>query len=791
MDSLRKWFYRPKKDDTSLLAQFFYADEALNIIANELDSFDGRKDPERCTTLVNQLRQSQDKVLTITNSIMDILLGDERANRDFRVKFPEDVLQENLAGQLWFGAECLAAGSSIMNREAESVLMRPLAKAVTKSLEHVRNLLRQACLRNNTPNGPLKLDNNELVTEILVESLKIFDNLFAEFELAYVSAMVPVKSTKEYELQEMIGVLFSETLQRALKIKLLFQDMVDYCDPALMFTIPRLAIVRGLLAPNGSPLYVDKVPEDMSEMFRPFRTLLHRIRELLWTLTKKELYMLEKLLCDNEDFSDVKSVSIDFADLEGSSEDFAGNYYQDLYGFEVDINPEHRKASLSHEVTPSTSTGFLIPNTVSHDSIMALRSPQSPNQPNHQSPPDQDSLQVIAVAAVTLSSYLAHDEVSTITGMQWEFRDKSADDSGISTETTSLDRSPTMDSDPNTRSCKCGLSNSRCACKRKRDLKRITNCFGTSGSCRDKVLAERRTLSQRKKDSPKRETVLLDDDSSSSDTSSFNSMCAEPEEIAMAMQAAAISSREEIRSKYRSSEDLLHRLFVCIAGVADQLQTNFASDLRNILKAVFLINASDANGDSNEGSDQQLHTTQDIMSDPVQPCLESAPSSTSSSASMEYRPAAADIESSNEFTVDPNILAQEALFDTNVYFHLEGDSQQEDYTNSSRQQRIINREDMLSQGLCRMASLERERRPEETPESPPVWIPDVEAPKCMSCGANFTVVKRRHHCRNCGKIFCARCSSNNVPLPKFGHNKPVRVCNKCFIYNLTPFTMCE
>lgn len=94
-----------QRDDKSLLAQFFYADEELNIVANELDSFDGRKDPERCTTLVNQLRQAQDKVLTITNCIMDSLIGDERANRDFRVKFPEDVLQENLAGQLWFGAE--------------------------------------------------------------------------------------------------------------------------------------------------------------------------------------------------------------------------------------------------------------------------------------------------------------------------------------------------------------------------------------------------------------------------------------------------------------------------------------------------------------------------------------------------------------------------------------------------------------------------------------------------------------------------------------------------------------
>ena len=75
------------------------------MIAAELDSFDGRKDPERCTALVNQLRMCQDKVLGIIQQIMDDVILEQRANRDFRVKFPDDVLQESLAGQLWFGAE--------------------------------------------------------------------------------------------------------------------------------------------------------------------------------------------------------------------------------------------------------------------------------------------------------------------------------------------------------------------------------------------------------------------------------------------------------------------------------------------------------------------------------------------------------------------------------------------------------------------------------------------------------------------------------------------------------------
>lgn len=773
MESIRKWLYKPKKDDKSLLAQFFYADEDLNTVANELDSFDGRKDPERCTWLVNQLRQAQDKVLTITNAIMDVLIGDERANRDFRVKFPEDVLQENLAGQLWFGAECLAAGSSIMNRESESSAMRPLAKAVTKSLESVRNLLRNACLRSNTPNGPIKLDSNDLFTEMLLESLKIFDRLFAEFELDYVSAMVPVKSTQEYELQELIGVLFSETLRRALLMKMLTQDMVDDCDPALMFTIPRLAIVSGLLVYPDSPLCIDKPMEGMSEMFRPFRMLLRKIRELLWALDKRELYTLEKLLCDNEQIDSVRAVvDVDLRDDEYFDQfyrDFSRWQNQPTYEYssptvEKKVPPQPatvQPSNVQREVTPDrpSTSGYLIPQSVVRNTIIA--SSVSPGRRAHDqsvdSPPEHDSLEVISAAAATLSSILNISDTPQKKASSQDL--ESPDDSGICTETTSLDRSPSLESNEPRRRCECGHSQRR---MEKSEYGRSSK----KGSRRSK--------------SPKRETVSRKKNlrqemssSSSSETSSFSSACADDEEIAYALQAAEmLINKEELRAKYSSSEDLIHRLFVCIAGVADQLQTNFACDLRNILKSVFLINASD---------------TTDPPPKPLEPpSLES---------SIEYHPSEDEVIENNEFSVDPNILAQEALFDTNVYFHLDTDGCPSDYTNHPRQFQL---EDSLNDLVYSTGpgtdgthgeapSIEESHR--DSIESPPVWIPDVQAPKCMSCGSNFTVMKRRHHCRNCGKVFCARCSSNSVPLPKYGLVKPVRVCNKCFLYNLTPFTI--
>ncbi|XP_004847446.2 lateral signaling target protein 2 homolog isoform X2 [Heterocephalus glaber] len=290
MNRFRKWLYKPKRSDPQLLAQFYYADEELNQVAAELDSLDGRKDPQRCTLLVSQFRSCQDNVLNIINQIMDECIPQDRAPRDFCVKFPEEIRHDNLGGQLWFGAECLAAGSIIMNRELESMAMRPLAKELTRSLEDVRGALRDQALRDLST-----------YTEKMREALRRFDVLFAEFELSYVSAMVPVKSPREYYVQQEVIVLFCETVERALDCGYLTQDMIDDYEPALMFTIPRLAIVCGLVVYADGPLNLERKVEDMSELFRPFHTLLRKIRDLLQALTEEELHTLERSLCVSQD----------------------------------------------------------------------------------------------------------------------------------------------------------------------------------------------------------------------------------------------------------------------------------------------------------------------------------------------------------------------------------------------------------------------------------------------------------------------------------------------------------
>ncbi|XP_063834422.1 lateral signaling target protein 2 homolog [Ostrinia nubilalis] len=1149
MESLRKWFYKPKRDDRSLLAQFFYADDALNMVAAELDSFDGRKDPERCSTLVNQLRHAQDRVLNITSQIMDQLLGDERVARGFRVKFPEDVLQDNLAGQLWFGAECLAAGSSIMNREEESAAMRPLAKALTRSLETVRSLLREQCLR---PRG-LALSQHD---DMLHESLRIFDRLFAEFELCYVSAMVNVKTPHEFEAQQLICVLFSESLRRALKQNLLTQEQVDSYDPALMFAVPRLAIVSGLLIYSSGPLSIDKLPEEMSDMFRPFRTLLHKIRSLLWTLDRRELMALERLLCTNEDISNLSAFELTGGDdAEGDTSypdigEFVSRFYADhahcreLYtqssseptitdgdylpdNIEVmtpiidglrrlshaepgppvpprppqapqapptrlrdDLSsmrslstldsteelettksrddlasttvttdsedyaertrkpssemslripegsdlaslrnlstngllqmfdplvinaaaststdrqlPDHDLVtSLNEQVTeiadrlssimandvdvdhnqkhsfstndvptllndteaygfsgprneqlsclPSTSHGYLIPNAISHEPVVMSLSHNnsavfSQDDESHDANaihnsdlpliiPDNIDTDIvntnISIANANLSSLLLTNEemrqslidesnddntsfhsakmtldredderVKFMLG--YESDHESPVDSGVSTENTSLDRSPDTDQSkdikesfmqqnrvlesPDEKDTKNTLESSFSDVNNTVNINyveddsqkneagsssivinRLSEEEGSSEATNSKLqdwganasteefrsIDEVITELRRQRESDMKISSLVEDNSSAAPSQSTSrtkkrkgtkakrkkkmwspgmvildnrssqnqnplrlnldhfvdesgsmcdvSECADDEQIALALQAQELAARQQARGKFKSSEDLIHRLFVCIAGVADQLQTNFAADLRNILKSVFLMNQTPDPPEPpppiEESEDKppalEYHPTEEQVIqngssfDSVYSAEEVYADSTSDSGASEAGSRRRNTVSARPPPEHPPLQASASTGDLSCSTSDSGASE----AGSRRRNTVSARPPPEHPPLQASASTgdlscrdREDRRPAAAGgvERAPEWVPDIAAPACMRCSAHFTAFRRRHHCRNCGKVFCASCSSNSIPLPRFGQLKPVRVCDHCF-----------
>ncbi|XP_055711660.1 WD repeat and FYVE domain-containing protein 3 [Phlebotomus papatasi] len=60
------------------------------------------------------------------------------------------------------------------------------------------------------------------------------------------------------------------------------------------------------------------------------------------------------------------------------------------------------------------------------------------------------------------------------------------------------------------------------------------------------------------------------------------------------------------------------------------------------------------------------------------------------------------------------------------------------------------------------------------------WLKDEGADQCINCSVRFTLYERKHHCRNCGQVFCNKCSRFESEISRLRILKPVRVCQKCY-----------
>ncbi|XP_050966050.1 myotubularin-related protein 3 isoform X2 [Labeo rohita] len=61
------------------------------------------------------------------------------------------------------------------------------------------------------------------------------------------------------------------------------------------------------------------------------------------------------------------------------------------------------------------------------------------------------------------------------------------------------------------------------------------------------------------------------------------------------------------------------------------------------------------------------------------------------------------------------------------------------------------------------------------------WFSDHPASRCYGCERTFWLAARKHHCRNCGNVFCASCCDQKVAVPsQQSLREPKHTCQACY-----------
>ncbi|GFO20972.1 Rab GTPase-binding effector protein 1 [Plakobranchus ocellatus] len=72
------------------------------------------------------------------------------------------------------------------------------------------------------------------------------------------------------------------------------------------------------------------------------------------------------------------------------------------------------------------------------------------------------------------------------------------------------------------------------------------------------------------------------------------------------------------------------------------------------------------------------------------------------------------------------------------------------------------------------------------------WQHEDDIDDCSNCKQSFSVTRRKHHCRHCGKIFCAECTTKSVNSgPNFRPAKVCDVCHTILVKDATPYFSSE
>lgn len=300
----------PRLNETMPLTLFYHSDENLIKAIKSLRSqSDSSSDTFRRRN--ERVHKAQRMLLDSIYIIYQETDDTYRASREYRRQLPlEDQreLESGFSENILFAAQALSRGFRIRGIEQFTPTLVQPALELAAALEALRFVFRSRALRDPTP-----------FHQDLFEVIGGFDAAWTRFEQRICFCYFEVTNggvAPSVKDSDMLQVLMSETLIRAIHAGHISTTSLSNLDPSVLIALPRLTIIAALVhTPTTINITSPSTP------FRWFRSeevsaRLDRLSLALSTCEPREVAVLERLLAAGDEGVEAMDDDDDFADAE-------------------------------------------------------------------------------------------------------------------------------------------------------------------------------------------------------------------------------------------------------------------------------------------------------------------------------------------------------------------------------------------------------------------------------------------------------------------------------------------
>ncbi|KAJ1920183.1 hypothetical protein IWQ60_007058 [Tieghemiomyces parasiticus] len=295
----------PNARENKPLAMYFLAEEKL---ASAVALLEKCRNPNSASfkEAADRVHMCQRILLNTIYLVYSAMDSTWKSSRSYRQYLPDEDQQElnrSFSESILFAAQAISRGFQIRGIEERSDSLNFPATELCASLDALRFVFRHRAAECTS--APY---------ELLYPVLSDFDRAWTIFERQLCFAYFDVggsdlrgqnaatsaedPTADDDQQLAVLTAILSETVMHSVQTDIVSRDAIEYCDPAAILAVPRLAIVHALLHAADTLRLTD--PDHAFWWFRPHSGSLTYIQTALQCLEPNRLATLERMLASGD-----------------------------------------------------------------------------------------------------------------------------------------------------------------------------------------------------------------------------------------------------------------------------------------------------------------------------------------------------------------------------------------------------------------------------------------------------------------------------------------------------------